>query len=115
VLEAARLSNQLFSVLLTSRGATASTTEISSSGCFIRSIKTLFWTKVIRTRKVVPSSWRSAAFVSWGSTSSKAENKKRMSAFWETFLSSGENWSGNLNAHCKWGEKPHDIFLLFSV
>lgn len=76
VLTVTCLSHQL-SALLTSWGSPTSTSEISSSGCFIRSIKILLWTKVFRTRKAIPSSGGSTALVSWGRSSSEAVKKKK--------------------------------------
>lgn len=51
--------------------------SISSSGCFIRSIKILLWSKVFGTRKTIPSSGGSTALMSRGGSSSEAVREKQ--------------------------------------
>ena len=62
---------------LTSWGTPTSTSEISSSGCFIRSIKILLWSKVFGTRKTIPSSGGSTALMSRGGSASEAVREKQ--------------------------------------
>lgn len=62
---------------LTSWGTPTSPSEISSSGCFIRSIKILLWSKVFGTRKTIPSSGGSTALMSRGGSSSEAVREKQ--------------------------------------
>lgn len=57
---------------LTSWGAPASPPQVPPTGGFIRSFKSLLWTKVLRTRETVPSSWGGTALVPRGGPSSEA-------------------------------------------